>query len=189
VVAALLATLAAVAASGPAPAPPAGETVVAVRGGPYHGSAIAWGGGRLLTALHVVEEMPSVEVRARGEWLPARVVDRDPFLDLALLEVDGALGPPPPVAAAVAGAPVRLVGCPGLACGAQDAEVLAPLRAFAGARYVELRGPVRPGASGGALLDASGALVGIVDLAFRAPAGIALAIPADRALARFPRAD
>jgi len=46
---------------------------------------------------------------------------------------------------------------------------------------------VRPGASGGPVLDASGALVGIVDLALSKERGVALAIPVDRAATRFPR--
>jgi S1-C subfamily serine protease len=198
--AALLALLAVVAAPGPgaaAPAPVAADgAVLALRGGGWHGSALVWsrgaGEGRLLTALHVVEEMPAVEARLpSGEWVPARIVDRDPALDLALLAVAaGGLPAPRPLAGpARAGDPAWIAGCPELRCGVTPARVATPELAFAGSRYVELRGEARPGASGGAALDASGALVGVVDLALRRPVATALAIPAARAAARFPRGE
>jgi S1-C subfamily serine protease len=175
---------------------PASSSVLSVQGGEWHGSAIVWNreGGLLLTALHVVEDMPLVEVRLPdGARATARIVDRDPMLDLALLEVDArdaqSLPAPLPIAAAGPrpGAPVRLAGCPALACGAVDAEVAVPLRAFAGSRYLELLGEARPGSSGGAVLDADGALLGIVDLALPGPRAVALAVPIERAAARFPR--
>lgn len=168
-------------------APPA---ALSVRGGEFHGSAVVWDAsrGHLLTALHVVEEMPSVEVALpSGELVPARVVDRDPMLDLALLAVDAPLPPAPPLARApAAGDPVALAGCPALACGTVAGAVAEPLRSFGGSRYVELAAAVKPGASGGPVLDARGALVGLVDLSIRG-GSVTLAVPAARAAARFPR--
>jgi S1-C subfamily serine protease len=184
----LAALLAAVALA----ASPAGMETAALplRGGGWHGSAVVWGAedGLLLTALHVVEGMPSIDVLLpRGGWVAAEVVDRDPWLDLALLRVAGNLPAALPIGHATEGAPVWLAACPALRCAPAAAEVVAPLRAFAGARYLELRGEARPGASGGAVVDARGALVGIVDLALRRAQPTALAIPASLALARFPR--
>ena len=65
-------------------------------------------------------------------------------------------------------------------------RVVAPSRAFAGSRYLVLMAAVAPGWSGGPVLDSSGALIGIVDLALLREPGTALAIPIGRALARFP---
>jgi serine protease Do/serine protease DegQ len=166
-------------------------SVVLVEGGRFHGSGVVWGPGQVLTALHVVEDMPDVTVSAAGgARCPARVVDRDPALDLALLAVDGDLGVAPPLGASArlaSGERVGFAGCPGRACGAGEGTVLEASRAFAGARYLALAALVRPGASGGPVVDAQGALVGIVDLTLVREGGVALAIPVERAAARFPR--
>jgi S1-C subfamily serine protease len=176
-------------ASAPAALPPVPE-VVLVEGGVFHGSGIVWSPGHVLTALHVVEEMPTVTVSVAGggRWA-AIVVDRDPALDLALLAVEGDLGAALPLGASsglTPGERVALAGCPGRACACGEGTVLEASRAFAGGRYLALAAPVRPGASGGPVVDARGALVGIVDLLVRG-AGVALAIPVERAAARFPR--
>ncbi|HET9597529.1 MAG TPA: hypothetical protein VFP65_18210, partial [Anaeromyxobacteraceae bacterium] len=65
--------------------------------------------------------------------------------------------------------------------------VLAPARAFAGARYLALAAEARPGSSGAPVLTAGGAVVGIVDLTLRSEPGVALAVPIAAAAARFPR--
>jgi S1-C subfamily serine protease len=191
----VLALAAPPAAAGPAtPAPPAAAAVL-VRGGSWAGSGVVWDSeARLvLTALHVVEEMPPerIEVTVRG-GLPAlaRVVDRDPLLDLALLKVAGPLTPALPLGATAslaAGDSIAIAACPAARCGRGDGRVIAPMRAFAGSRYLAVAAEARPGASGGAVLDARGAVVGIVDLTLRREPGVALAIPIERAKARFPR--
>jgi S1-C subfamily serine protease len=48
-------------------------------------------------------------------------------------------------------------------------------------------GEARPGASGGAVLDARGAVVGIIDLTLLREPGVALAVPIEMAAERFPR--
>ncbi|HYS82862.1 MAG TPA: serine protease [Anaeromyxobacteraceae bacterium] len=188
----LLTALALASQSGPF-APP--EAAVVVRGGRFWGSGVVWDApaGRVLTALHVVEEVADggIEVVVPGRPpLLARIVDREPSLDLALLEVAGALEAGPPVgsaAALVVGDPIAYSGCPEARCGTTDAHVLATARAFAGSRYLAFFAAVRPGASGGPVLDRRGALVGIVDLALRREPNVALAVPIERAAARFPR--
>ncbi len=85
-----------------------------------------------------------------------------------------------------AGALVRLRGCPRDRCdGEVLGAVLAPLWRFAGGDYLRIAAPVEPGASGGPVLDAEGAVVGIVDLALLAPGGVALAVPIAAAERRF----
>lgn len=188
----LLTALALASRSGPLA--PAGAAVV-VRGGGFTGSGVVWDApaGRVLTALHVVEGMAagSIEVVVPGHPpLAAQVVDREPSLDLALLEVAGTLEAGPPIgsaAALVAGEAIAYEGCPDARCGTTDAHVLATARAFAGSRYLAFFAAVRPGASGGPVLDRRGALVGIVDLALRREPNVALAVPIERAAARFPR--
>jgi len=183
------------------PAAPGGQApvksrpVVVVRGGAWAGSGIVWdaGASRVLTALHVVEEMPPDRIEivtADGSAFRARVVDSEPLLDLALLEVSGRLDPAPPLGATEGLAPgsaVALESCPRARCSLCDGRVILAARQFAGARYLALQAPASPGSSGGAVLDARGAVVGIVDLTLAREPGVALAIPVELAAKRFPR--
>jgi S1-C subfamily serine protease len=170
---------------------PLAPHAVLVAGGGFHGAGIVWARGRVLTALHVVEEMPDVTV-ALGDRAPAaaRVVDRDPALDLALLAVEEDLGAAPAIGASedlAPGSAVAFSGCPRRTCSDATAVLLEASRAFAGSRYLALAAHVRPGASGGPVLDGRGALIGIVDLAVGRDGEVALAVPVERAIARFPR--
>jgi hypothetical protein len=97
-------------------------------------------------------------------------------------------GPPLGTAATLApGDAIALAGCPQARCGRGDGHVLAPGRPFAGSRYLAVVGEARPGASGGAVLDARGAVVGIIDLTLLREPGVALAVPIEMAAERFPR--
>ncbi len=177
---------------GQAAVPPSTATV-ALRGGGYYGSGVVWdpAAGLVLTALHVVEDMPDIEATLPGgAERRAVVVDRDPALDLALVRLEGgAAGVPAAHRAShppAAGALVRLRGCPRDRCdGEVLGAVLAPLWRFAGGDYLRIAAPVEPGASGGPVLDAEGAVVGIVDLALLSPGGVALAVPIAAAERRF----
>jgi S1-C subfamily serine protease len=169
----------------------AGAPAVLLTGGDRFGSGIVWSAseGLVVTALHVVERMTEIRIGlGDGRTLPARVVDQDPALDLALLRAEGALGriasadPRPPPARDET---VWLLGYPDLRATAAEATVLEPDRRFAGSRYLEVKGRARPGASGGPVVDARGAVVGIVDVVLPGR-GVTLAIPIAAALARFP---
>lgn len=173
------------------PGDPIRPPVVLVSGGAHFGSGIVWNAsaGVVLTALHVVEQMPEIWISAGGEAARrARVVDADPALDLALLRADHPLPRTAPIArrvtAATAGEPVFLVGFPGRRADTVAGKILDPARRFAGARYVEIGARAEPGASGGAVLDAHGAVVGVVDLAL-VDRDTTLAVPIDAALTRF----
>jgi S1-C subfamily serine protease len=193
VLAALLLCLVPVACNAPHRANP--QAVLLVRGGAWLGSAVVWDAAAhlALTALHVVEEMPEGSITVTAPGRPpqrARIVDRDPELDLALLEVSGEVEAGPPIGASISlkpGESIDVAGCPAARCRRRAATVLQPSLSFAGSRYVEIGCEVHPGASGGPVLDASGALVGIVDLAWTKGRVVALAIPVERAAARFPR--
>ena len=175
------------------PAAPRAEVpVVRVTGGDRFGAGIVWsaGEGLVLTALHTVEAAAELRVSmGAGPEIPARLVDADPALDLALLRASAPLGPSAPLALRsgplAPGDRVRMLGFPRLRAVAADARVLDPARRFAGARYVELAARAEPGASGGPVVDAAGAVVGIVDVVLT-DRGSTLAIPIDAALARFP---
>ena len=174
------------------PSHPDRPPVVLVSGGPRFGSGIVWSAadGLVLTTLHVVERMPEIRVSVNG--LPAaraRVVDLDRGLDLALLRAERPLPGTPRVArraTGVRGQRVTLLGFPRRRESAMSATILDAHRRFAGARYLELGARAEPGDSGGAVLDARGAVVGVVDIALMRR-GTTLAIPLDAALTRFPR--
>ena len=175
------------------PTAPRAEVAVArVTGGDRYGAGVVWSArdGLVLTALHTVEAAAELRVSVGGApEVPARLVEADPALDLALLRASGPLGPATPLALRssplVPGDRVRMLGYPRLRAVAAEARVLDPSRRFAGARYLELAGQAEPGASGGPVIDAAGAVVGIVDVVLT-DRGSTLAIPIDAALVRFP---
>lgn len=140
------------------------------------GSGVVYAaGGWIVTARHVVETVLSIAVRlADGRYLPAELVAEDPLTDVALLRVEADL---PPVQAA---APPRL-GQPVCALGnvyglglAQSCGVVSALHR-SNARFnpiedfVQTDAAVNPGSSGGALLDRSGRLVGLLSAIFAGP--------------------
>lgn len=167
------------------------------------GSGIAVGGhGYLLTAAHVVrdttgrpgEALVSVGVSDRDGALPrelltATVVESRDDLDLALLRVLGSVRPPALALAEAApetGAPVQTVSFPGIGDGRRATATLATTivagRVAAGhvddgpAELLRLDARTAPGASGGAVLDSEGAVVGIV-VQFAHASGAALFVP------------
>lgn len=168
----------------------AGAALVQVRGrarGPASGIVSA--ADHVLTADHVLERDDDLSVVAPdGRELAARLVGRDPASDLALLRVTG-LGVAP---ASFVATPARVgqivlaVGRPGATPMASFGIVSAiggPLRTRRGAmleQFIQTDAIPYPGFSGGALVDASGAVAGLLTTGIAA--GVALGVPA--ALAR-----
>lgn len=168
----------------------AGAGLVQVRGrarGPATG--IVHSDGHILTADHVLERDDDLSVvTADGRELPAQLVGRDGASDLALLRVAG-LGMAP---AAFVEAPARVgqivlaVGMPGSSPMASLGIVSAaggPLRSRRGAvleQYIQTDAIPYPGFSGGALVDAHGAVVAVLTTGLAG--GVALGVPAALAL-------
>jgi S1-C subfamily serine protease len=130
--------------------------------------------GHLLTNFHVIDGADAVKVVIdSGRELAATVVGSDPENDVAVLKVDGG---PFPVAAlgsaadlrvgqsAVAiGSPLGLAGGPSVTVGVVsalhrrlDTRTGPPLLDM-----IQTDAPISPGSSGGALLDANGAVIGL----------------------------
>jgi S1-C subfamily serine protease len=129
-------------------------------------------GGYLVTALHVVDRAEEITLRlADGRELPAELVARDAATDLALLKAGVDL---PLLAAApepALGAPVCAVGNQfGLDLSVTCGVVSALHRSGAGFNpvedFVQTDATMNPGASGGALVDAEGRLVGVLSAIF-----------------------
>ena len=158
------------------------------------GSGWAAGGDLVVTNAHVVagEADTTVEVGGNPPGLPAHVLDFDPHDDVAVLDVPGLDRPPLSLAArpragqsaAILGYPLNgpftavagRIG-PTQQVSTQDAYGNGPVL-----RSIEsLRGLVRPGNSGGPLVDATGQVVGTVFASLTggtvSPGGDGLALP------------
>lgn len=162
----------------------AGQSVVTVMGvRPVTVSGTVIADGQVLTVAHVLH---SDEVTVRtpdGRELPGTVAGRDPATDLALVRVDGLnVAPLSPSAGARVGELLLAVGRPThgvqVSLGLMEREAAperGPLRGWLNAGAAPFRG-----VSGGALVDARGGLVGVLNAGMSR--GILLAVPASRAL-------
>lgn len=137
------------------------------------GTAVAiLDGGHLVTALHVVDRAVAITVRLPdGREAPAELVSRDPPTDLALLKVEADLPVLPDAPEPALGAPVCAVGNQfGLGLSVTCGVVSALHRSGVGFNpiedFVQTDAVVNPGASGGALVDAEGRLVGVLSAIF-----------------------
>lgn len=143
----------------------------------------------LLTNAHVLCEADSVEARTHdGRKFQARVVRRDPDLDLAVLEAQGYEGAVLPTGDATelqAGEPLVMVGTPvGLAHTVHSVKVSRVGQVLRGTTYVQIEGDVNPGNSGGPIVDMQGRVVGVVTLRVESARGIGLALPINYATTR-----
>jgi len=129
-------------------------------------------GGLLATALHVVDRAEAITVRlADGRRTSAELVAGDGATDLALLRIPVDLpilemAPEPPL-----GAPVCAVGNAfGLDLSVTCGVVSATRRSGVGFNpvedFIQTDASVNPGASGGALVDREGRLVGLLSAIF-----------------------
>ncbi|MBV8342705.1 MAG: trypsin-like peptidase domain-containing protein [Gammaproteobacteria bacterium] len=126
--------------------------------------------GHIVTNHHVIANADSVRVQlADGRVAPARIVGRDPDTDLAVLKID--LSPLPVVTFGRSdqlkvGDVVLAIGNPiGLSHSVTHGIVSAVSRQQLGIApledFIQTDAPINFGNSGGALVDSSGALVGI----------------------------
>lgn len=137
------------------------------------GSAVAVApDGYLATALHVVAPASEIWVRlADGRVLPAELVARDPATDVALLKVEAAVPPLPFAPEPGLGEAVCAVGNAfGLDLSVTCGVVSAVRRSGVGFNpiedFIQTDASVNPGASGGALVDREGRLVGLLSAIF-----------------------
>jgi|tagenome__1003787_1003787.scaffolds.fasta_scaffold20930884_2 S1-C subfamily serine protease len=157
----------------------AAASVVKIRGtacgAGVEGSGWVAGGGLVVTNAHVVagEDDTRVQVRGEGDSLAAHAVAFAPRDDIAILRVDGLSAPSLTMAADPgAGTSGAILGFPldgpfdvrpgrlGMTRNVvtQDAYGQGPVRR----RIVSLRGAVRPGNSGGPMIDGSGRVIATI---------------------------
>lgn len=129
-------------------------------------------GGLLATALHVVDRAEAVTVRlADGRRFAAELVAGDGATDIALLRIPVDLPPLAPAPEPALGAPVCAVGNAfGLDLSVTCGVVSAVRRSGVGFNpvedFIQTDASVNPGASGGALVDQDGRLVGLLSAIF-----------------------
>jgi S1-C subfamily serine protease len=149
----------------------AAPSVVAVDGRPGRGaSGFVFAPDLVVTADHVLERDDHIRVRLADRRLDAEIVGRDPGTDVAVLRVAGLGGVPPPRSEAVR--PGQLVlavsRTPTAAMPAAGFGVIAavggPLRTGRGIiirQVFRTNASTYPGASGGAIFDMSGRVIGM----------------------------
>ncbi len=150
------------------------------------GSGVVYAQDLVVTADHVLEREEDLTVVTHdGRTLPAQFVGRDPSNDLAVLRVQGlGANPASQSQAARVGQFVLAVGRPSdsgpMASLGIVSAVGGPIRMGRGGmleKYIRTDATPYPGFSGGPLIDATGAVVGITTTGMGG--GVALAIPAD----------
>ena len=129
-------------------------------------------GGYLATALHTVDKASDIVVRLRdGRRLPASFVAGDPATDLALLRVAEDIppletAPPPPLGHRVCAIGNQFgldlsVTCGVVSAVRRNGTGFNPVEDF-----IQTDTAINPGASGGALVDEEGRLVGLISAIF-----------------------
>ena len=137
-------------------------------------SGVVWRGGRhVATAYHAVGKALSVRIRtSAGEVHEARLAGFDAATDLAVLAIDAALPPAEPSLRRLRlGERVCAIGNAfGLGASVTCGVVSGIARSGVGFNpiedFVQTDAAVNPGASGGALVDGEGALVGVLSAIF-----------------------
>ncbi|HVO38683.1 MAG TPA: trypsin-like peptidase domain-containing protein [Spirochaetia bacterium] len=157
---------------------------------PYAVSGVLIGGGKVLTASHLVPDEGITVIMPDGKKADAKVAGRDAIHDLVLLRLDSAGQTAPPAAAAVEvgdlvvslkrdtfdgiNASLAMVSAQGSKLRLGRNGILE--------RYLQTDTDRLPGTTGGPLADSEGAFAGIQ--VFNRRMGAEVAIPADVALAR-----
>ena len=142
-------------------------------GGLVTGSGFPVGNGLIITNAHVVSGTTDHRIEtADGTVLPASVIYFDPEVDVAILRVPGYAGPVVTFAPAGRGTTGAVIGYPGggpesVEPAVVDGSFTAEGRDIYNANLVQrqifiLQSHVRPGNSGGPLVDMQGRVIGVV---------------------------
>jgi serine protease Do len=147
--------------------------------------------GVIATNLHVVADAVSAKIQlANGDiYDDVTVIDTDERRDVAILKVKAINLPALTLAdsdSVKIGATVYVIGAPRGLTGSLSSGIVSSLRAasevsptLTGFRVIQFTAPISPGSSGGALLDESGRLLGLVFASRVDGQSINLAIPAN----------
>lgn len=136
------------------------------------GTGFLYGDDRLMTNAHVVAGVDEPRVELNGEWVDATVVLYDPQTDVAVLALDDDGLEPLAFAEGAEGQSVAILGYPQdgpfdqQPARIRDAQQLRSPDIYGNDAVVRdvysLRGLVRPGNSGGPIVNAAGEVVGVI---------------------------
>ena len=151
--------------------------------------------GYLITNYHVIEKETRIEVTVfekrecgfeKKSFKNVRIEAINPFVDLALLKVEGLgdtrvgfvyLGD---IEKIRVGEPVFAIGNPlGLERTVTNGVISTTNRAFEGLVYIQTNADINPGNSGGPLFNLAGEVVGVTNMGYIFFGGLGFAIPAD----------
>jgi serine protease Do len=169
------------------------NSVVTLRIGQGHGSGFFIGkGGLILTNAHVVGDANTVQVRLHsGIELTGRVLARDSFRDVALIDTGTRFSTPPYLNAGLPGVATEVyaVGSP-IKESLESTVTRGIISAFrtdpaSGKRFIQADVAVSPGSSGGPLFSSDGKIVGMSAAKYSGGGaeGLGLFIPIADALA------
>jgi S1-C subfamily serine protease len=169
------------------------QWTASIRGDGYYGAGVVVDKrGYVLTCQHVIKDMKDIRVSFpdTGE-LPAKVLDQDEDLDLALLDV----GTPRPVAAPLASFVNARAGDDVLTMGSprrMDFTVTWGIVSYVGRRmvghyFLQTDITTNGGNSGGPVVNGRGEVIGVMSFNLRQSEGLSFATPIDVAAERFSR--
>ena len=136
------------------------------------GSGIVVGDGVIATAWHVIEPAVSIDIRlSDGRILPARLISRDIASDIALLGIDAGLpaledAPVPQLTDEVCAIGNAFGLGLSVTCGVVSATAVTNAGFNRVEDFIQTDAAINPGASGGALVDSEGRLVGMISAIF-----------------------
>ena len=149
--------------------------------------------GYLITNYHVIEGETRIKVTVfekekdgfkRREFKKVKIEAINPFVDLALLKVEGLAGDKVKYACLgdidliKAGQTVFAIGNPlGLERTVTDGVISTKNRAFEGLVYIQTNADINPGNSGGPLFNLKGEVVGVTNMGYIFFGGLGFAIP------------
>jgi S1-C subfamily serine protease len=146
--------------------------------------------GLILTNQHVIEGVAAPRVTlVDGREAPARVLEIDRALDLALLEGPKVDAPPPTFGDPLdlrAAQTVYAIGAPRRLGFTVSRGIVSYVgRPMEGVRYIQTDLAINDGNSGGPVLTARGDVVGIMTFILKRSTGLAFALPINYAIDRF----
>jgi serine protease Do len=146
--------------------------------------------GAILTNNHVIEDALSINVRLRdGRYLPAKVIGRDPSMDLAVVKIEASGLTAAKFAdsdSSRVGEWVVAIGSPfgfgyTVTSGVLSAKGRGGLGMSAIEDYLQTDASINPGNSGGPLCDLDGRVIGINTMVVGRGSGIGFAVPSNMA--------
>ena len=136
------------------------------------GSGIVVGAGVIATAWHVIEPAVRIDVRlSDGRVFPARLISQDIVSDIALISVDATLpvfqnAPAPQLTDQVCAIGNAFGLGLSITCGVVSARAVTNAGFNPVEDFIQTDAAINPGASGGALVDRQGRLVGMISAIF-----------------------